>query len=140
MTPTATEKRERIIEFLDSGVWPIAEDRSKTGEAVIDLLLRLPGPLMALIIENLRILVVAPPRHRISNIVPYMLAAGNPPLKFSVIILDARIETYDPAIVWSIVADAFSHAFASISGHERPDSPIQDEPAFQDGGTPGRPN
>jgi hypothetical protein len=144
------EKGQRITEFLDSGAWLIAPDRVVTRRAVFESLPRLPDFVLALVFADLHVLVVAPALGRVATAVPYLVQSGALPIRFSVIYLDARMEAYELGTARAVVSEAFSSAFATVAGIERPPSGLQHEPQasreLDQHGTPiptihsGRPN
>jgi hypothetical protein len=126
---TTEESRERIAKFLDSGVWQVAADRTKTRRAIFEALSALPDALLAQIFGDLHILVIAPAQRRVATIVPYMCTVLAPleAVQFSAIHLDSRIEAYDYLQVLAIVKGAFRHALASFLGVELPASGFEGE-------------
>jgi hypothetical protein len=125
---STAERGQQITEFLDSGAWLIAPDRVLTRRAIFENLLNIPATTLGYIFADLRILVVAPALGRIATAVPYLVQSGLLPIQFSVVYLDARIESYGYATARKIVADALRNAFAKVAGIERPDLQDYDEP------------
>lgn len=133
---TTEESRDRITEFLDSGVWQVAADRTKTRRAIVEALSALPDALLASIFaDHLQVLVTAPAQRRVCTVVPYKCTVlALQAVQFSVVVFDSRIEAYDFPIVLSIVKDAFRHAFGIVAGIELPPSSFQDEQPNTDAG------
>jgi hypothetical protein len=134
VTPEASDAISKLLE-----TWSIAPGRDKTRDAIRRALLNVPASLLVEILARIQILVIAPDSRLLAATVPFVIElGGQTSARFSVVYLEAEIETYDASTIYTIVQKALREAFASVIGWSG--GKFQTAPSGVVPGGEGRPN
>jgi hypothetical protein len=117
LTAEKRRRRQRIEEFLQSGLWYVGADRPQTRRALIELWDTVPDALLYAPLAELRLLIIAPRRHTAETLTYFGLpSAPTPDAPFVVLTLDWGIEELAWPEALRAVAGLLSKALFKAGG------------------------